>query len=424
MPITPREYQQLPRGLRFAGWRPVVALVLTIVFAIIAQLVLIIPLVVYVMIAGLDLQRTFENMVGGHVDALTFAYLIAGLASLIPLSMLAYRIAYGIRPRYLSSVAGGFRWRWLARCLLITGPLFVIYIGLQLLLDWQPAPKPDQWIALLIMVIIGIPFQSAGEEYAFRGIVLQSVGSWFANPKVAWVVSMIPSVLLFAAAHGSSDPWIFADLAVFAVASCILLWRTGGLEASVALHASNNITIMIATILFGGWDQAFVNANSQGSPLAPLVTLVVNAIAVTLILWQAKRRGIQRIYRPAALPPQRVRARRCRTGPRRRPGTRTPSSAHRWRPFDGLRDHGRVFRDRGSADRQLDLHVSFPGLVPRPGGQSWIVVGPGSVPSSCSHRSPCSPPAVRRSTRAPDRLPHPAALPAARTPCRCGPRAP
>jgi len=275
-----------------------------VLFAIGAQLVLIIPLMIYVVAAGLDPIQVINNMAAEKVDAITFAYLILGLASLIPLSMLANRIAHGVRPRYLSSVAGGFRWRWLLRCLMITVPLFVIYMVLQLVLDWDPGARPEQWIALLIMVIIGIPFQSAGEEYAFRGMVLQNVGAWFGNRKVALIVSMIPSVLLFAAAHGSSDPWIFADLAVFAISSCILVWRTGGLEASVALHASNNITIMIATILFGGWDQAFVSASSQGNPLAPLVTLVVNGVAVALILWQAKRHGIQRLYQPIAPAPQ------------------------------------------------------------------------------------------------------------------------
>ncbi|SDS52549.1 CPBP family intramembrane glutamic endopeptidase [Microlunatus soli] len=302
MPITPREYQQLPRGLRFAGWRPVVAIVLTVVFAIGAQLLLMVPLMIYVVAAGLDPMSVIGGMVSGKVDPIAFAYLIAGLASLIPLSMLANRIAHGIRPRYLSSVVGGFRWGWLARCLMITLPLFIVYIGLQLLVDGQTGPKPEGWIALLIMVVIGIPFQSAGEEYAFRGLLMQNVGAWFANPKVALIVSMIPSVLLFAAAHGSSDPWIFLDLAIFATASCFLVWRTGGLEASVALHLSNNVTIMIGTILFGGWDQAFVSSTSQGSPLAPVITLVVNAIAVALILWQAKRQRIQRIYRPSGQP--------------------------------------------------------------------------------------------------------------------------
>jgi membrane protease YdiL (CAAX protease family) len=208
--------------------------------------------------------------------------------------MLASWITNRIRPRYLSSVAGGFRWGWLLRCLMITVPLFVIYLVLQFLIGWDYQPKPRQWVALLIIVVIGIPFQSAGEEYAFRGLVLQNVGSWFANRKVALVVSIIPSVLLFALAHGSFDPWVFADLAIFAISSCILAWRTGGLEASVALHATNNVTLMIATILFGGWADAFISQGTKGDPLMPLATLVVNGLSVTLILWMA----LQRIYRP------------------------------------------------------------------------------------------------------------------------------
>ena len=43
------------------------------------------------------------------------------------------------------------------------------------------------------------------------------------------------SAATFSLAHGSLDPWILLDLAAFAVAAVLLTWRTGGLEAAVAL---------------------------------------------------------------------------------------------------------------------------------------------------------------------------------------------
>jgi len=239
---------------------------------------------------------------------LTFSVVIIGLVGLIPSAMFASWIVNGVRPRYLASVAGGFRWRWLLRCLMITVPIFLIFLALQFVTGWSSGPRPAHWGVLLIMVIIGIPFQSAGEEYAFRGLLLQNVGAWFKNPRVGLVVAMIPSMVLFALAHGSHDPWVFSDLAIFALSSCIAAWRTGGLEASIALHASNNVLLMIATLLFGGWDDAFVSSNTIGSPIEPLSTLVVNGVCVALILWQARRVRLQRRYQPVPhqLPSQQV----------------------------------------------------------------------------------------------------------------------
>ncbi|QDP95127.1 CPBP family intramembrane metalloprotease [Microlunatus elymi] len=298
LPIESVEYQQLLRGPRYRGWRPVLALLLCLVFALGAQVVLGIILAVIVIAAGGDLNSLLDTLSSKSMGPLAFGYVIAGLISLIPSAMFANWIVHGIRPRFLSSVAGGFRWGWLLRCLMITVPLFVIYLGLQFLVGWDYGPRPQHWGVLLIMVVIAIPFQSAGEEYAFRGFILQNVGAWFRNPKVGLVVAMVPSIVLFALAHGSFDPWTFLDLAIFAASSCILVWRTGGLEASIALHATNNVAIMIATLLFGGWAAAFVSSDTHSSPLAPLVTLVVNGVAVVLILWMAKRRRLQRTYQP------------------------------------------------------------------------------------------------------------------------------
>lgn len=303
MPDGPREYQQMVRGRRYAWWRPLLALLLCAGFALSAQVVLGIVLVIVVAAAGGSPMTVLTRMAsGGAMDPLTFSYVVAGLISLIPSAMLASWIVNRIRPRFLSSVTGGLRWGWLLRCLAVCVPIFAAYLVLQFVLGWDYQPKPRQWVVLLVIVVIGIPFQSAGEEYAFRGLILQNVGSWFGRRTVGLVVAIIPSVLLFALAHGSFDPWVFADLAVFAVCSCILAWRTGGLEASIALHATNNVLLMITTILFGGWADAFVTQSTTGSPLEPLATLVVDGLSVAVILWWARRIRLQRLYAPAPEP--------------------------------------------------------------------------------------------------------------------------
>ena len=62
------------------------------------------------------------------------------------------------------------------------------------------------------MGILLTPLQSAGEEYLFRGWIMQNVGSYFARPLVGLVVSLTVSTALFAAAHLSPDPWVLGTL--------------------------------------------------------------------------------------------------------------------------------------------------------------------------------------------------------------------
>jgi membrane protease YdiL (CAAX protease family) len=146
------------------------------------------------------------------------------------------------------------------------------------------------------------PLQAAGEEYFFRGWIMQNVGAWFARPMVALVASLIVSAVAFSTAHLSPDPWVLGTIACLSVASGLAAWRTGGLEAGIAMHAMNNVLTFLVVVLFGGWSQAFVKEDTTGTPLMLLLAAVVNGSALALILWQAKRAGVQPYYQPPAAP--------------------------------------------------------------------------------------------------------------------------
>ena len=98
--------------------------------------------------------------------------------------------------------------------------------------------------------------------------------------------------LLFVAAHGSMDVWIWIDIGSLAVAACWLAWRTGGIEAGIALHVVNNLAVTFAGILLGGLEESYVDTETTGSPVSATMSVVVMTIATALILWLAKRRGI------------------------------------------------------------------------------------------------------------------------------------
>ncbi len=55
------------------------------------------------------------------------------------------------------------------------------------------------------------------------------------------MVAALVTATLFALAHGAQDPWLFSDRLAFGLVASWLAWRTGGLEAPIALHAANNL---------------------------------------------------------------------------------------------------------------------------------------------------------------------------------------
>jgi hypothetical protein len=157
--------------------------------------------------------------------------------------------------------------------------------------------SPEQNAAvLLLVVLLTTPLQAAGEEYLFRGWLSQAIGSLFPRAVVGAVVAALLSATVFAFAHGQQDPWLFADRFAFGLVASWLVWRTGGLEAAIAVHAVNNVVAFVVTILSGQLLDALTV--TEADPLT-LVIDVVSLVVVALILDRlAGRRRLQRLFVP------------------------------------------------------------------------------------------------------------------------------
>jgi membrane protease YdiL (CAAX protease family) len=303
LPEVPRVYQQMLRGPKYRWWKPLLCLVLVLPLALIMMSLAIVPLLLGGLVSGADLAEYMAKEANlANLGPMGFVSVNLSLIVLIPASGLSIWIVHGIRPGFLSSVAGGIRWRWLLRCLAVILPLWVIYVGLAAIVTPITSPRPEHWVALLVIVLLMTPLQAAGEEYFFRGWIMQNVGACFARPMVGLVVSLVVSTAAFTTGHLSTDPWVLGSIACFAVVSGLAAWRTGGLEAGIAMHAVNNVLAFTAVVLFGGWSEAFDKTETTGTPVMLLVAVVVNGCALALILWQAKRVGLQRYYQPSARP--------------------------------------------------------------------------------------------------------------------------
>jgi membrane protease YdiL (CAAX protease family) len=298
LPDRPVVYHQLLRGPRWRWWRPLVSL------AVLVGLLVALFLVIFPGYAGLDalLPDAWVGTLDEDFSPITMNATDLLLAGLIPVSALAVAVAHKVRPRWIASVRGGVRWRWLGRCALVVAPVWVVYLGIGFFVDPTGPDRPDHWVLLLVMALVVTPFQAAGEELLFRGWLVQNLGAYFARPVAGLVVTTVVSAALFGLAHGSPDPWVLLSIATLAVAACLANWRTGGLEAGIAMHAVNNVGVGVVTITYGGYADSFVDQTTTGSPWDFFPGLVVHAVAVALILWQARRVRIDRTTRPAVEP--------------------------------------------------------------------------------------------------------------------------
>ncbi|MGD8166132.1 CPBP family glutamic-type intramembrane protease [Herbiconiux sp. P16] len=238
-------------------------------------------------------QYGFDDLATGSLTftpALMLANNLA-LASMWPIAMLLQWAFFGVRPRWLSSVVGRFRWRWLGRLALVIVPVWIVYVGVSLLLGpLDPIDLSGSVIAMVLIVLFTTPLQSAGEEFAARGLIQRSVGSWFGSPIAAFVVGTIVSGALFSAAHAAADPWLIAYYFVFGASASFAARGTGGLEAPILVHATNNVLLLVPTALMGQTDQVFERGNGAGSPflLIPMALCVGAALFST---WWARRAG-------------------------------------------------------------------------------------------------------------------------------------
>lgn len=144
-------------------------------------------------------------------------------------------------------------------------------------------------IATLVATLLFTPLQSAGEEIAFRGAVIPAAGSWFRSVRLAMVFGIIVSGALFAAVHVSLDPWLVSYLFVFSACTAIMGLISGGLEAAMAFHVSNNVVAGIVNALFAGGGSSVIDRGVGSGPGPSIIILMVMNVLVVVMVWLVER---------------------------------------------------------------------------------------------------------------------------------------
>jgi uncharacterized protein len=253
---APIPYHRLAHNDRHRWWHPLAGS-LVILFGLPLALA---GLFGTVSAVGVPIDLQSEDSTTG------LAVTMVTLAMLTPMAMLAASWVQRRPPGTLSSVAGRLRKNRLLGHLLLAASVVGLATVVQSWLSGESHQMASTDAGFLVVLVL-VPLQAAGEEYLFRGWMLQAFGSWFRSP---WPGAVVTS-LLFGLAHGLGSPLAMADAILFGLVTAVLTIRTGGLEAAIALHVVNNLA---------GFALASEGEPDATAHLISMVMVVVYAVAV------------------------------------------------------------------------------------------------------------------------------------------------
>jgi hypothetical protein len=201
----------------------------------------------------LSIQQSIRTDPKGTVSWIGLLATNLSLIVLIPLTMLVATKLNKQTPGLLSSVTGKLRWRPLAVFGVAAMVLELVMLGVIQLGSVDVLGSGSNGVAsdaagVILVTLLTSTFQAAGEEYFFRGYLLQAVGALVRSSLVAVLVTTV----LFTMAHGIwpwESPALFLDRFAFGLVAGLLAVRTGGLEAPIAAHAANNVITFIYAAL-------------------------------------------------------------------------------------------------------------------------------------------------------------------------------
>lgn len=136
-------------------------------------------------------------------------------------------------------------------------------------------------IASLILILIFVPLQASAEEYMFRGFLTQAIGSWVPVAAIAWVLQAV----CFMVMHGYN---LLGNLGILITGLCMgyVVLKTGGLEASMAMHIINNLAAGFTTALIIGND---VKKDTDVPTF--LIDVILTVGSCILVMYVAKKKG-------------------------------------------------------------------------------------------------------------------------------------
>ena len=167
-----------------------------------------------------------------------------GIIIFLPSLFIATKIVKDRPFSSYSSSRGGWNHRLYFKAMIIPAIIYIIFEAIVISINGAKGTNHFS-VLFLIACLILVPLQCIAEEYIFRGLIMQSLGSWFKIP----ILVLIVQAIIFAVTHGYNSLGVFGVF-VSGLVLGFFAWKTKGLEVSAALHTVNNLVAAI-TVMFG-----------------------------------------------------------------------------------------------------------------------------------------------------------------------------
>lgn len=237
------EYITFPRTFEKYRWyKPILVFIVGIILMVIFDLIV---TFVFGTIWGWDFIDTIAT--GGYEvlnNEMGEIFSDLGIIIIIPSLYIASKIVNDRPFSSYSSSRGGWNWKLYLKALIIPFMLQMIFEGIDIAINGSEGTYHFT-IAFLIVILILVPLQCIAEEYTFRGLIMQTFGSWLKIP----ILAIILQSIIFAVVHGYNNIGI-VEIFISGLVFGFFAWKTKGIEVSSALHTANNLSISLF-VMFG-----------------------------------------------------------------------------------------------------------------------------------------------------------------------------
>ena len=237
------EFIKFPKSFEKYRWyKPILVFIIALILYFILTLVLV---AVFSEIYGQSLR---ESILSGGYEVMNtemgqiFSEL--GVIIMLPSLYIATKI---VKDRPFSSYAssrGGWNHKLFFKALIIP---FIVFLVIGFIQNAIVGSGGEYHFSILFFIITLIlaPLQSIAEEYVYRGLIMQTFGSWFNLP----VLAVILQAIIFALSHGYNSLGNL-EMLVFGLLMGFLAWKSNGIEVTSAFHAGNNLALALL-VMFG-----------------------------------------------------------------------------------------------------------------------------------------------------------------------------
>ncbi len=260
---------------KYAWYKPIIDFIISIIFmAILGGIIIFATNLLF----GAGFSKSLLN---GGIEGLNSATSIIFtdliLFMFVPSLYIASKIV-NYRPfSSYSSSRGGWNFRLYLKALIIPLILYVSYASIESVITGSKGTYQLS-IPFLIVLFICFPLQSIAEEYAFRGFIMQTLGSWFNIP----VLALILQAVIFALGHDYNSIGL-VEMVVAGIILGFFAWKTNGIEVSSAMHTASNFSVGLSVML------GLRTSTSTPQLYSVLATIVFEIVLLIIMYYVGKK---------------------------------------------------------------------------------------------------------------------------------------